>query len=344
MSRSRDQDQSPGGLVPHLSSALCLLLLLAAVTPTLKACVVRHSVNGSSVACHPPAQPPSHFPADTLFLAVEFFNLTQLPADTLQNISRLQELHLSSNRLEMLAADFLLPVPQLQVLDLTGNALAGLPPGLFRASCVLHTLVLKENQLRDLKAEWLSGLKALAYLDLSGNRLRTLPPRLLANFTALLILDLSHNQLESLPDDLLQGPLRLERLHLEGNRLKALHKELLAPQPGLHYLFMQNNSLAMVAAGAFEGLRELDMLDLSDNLLSSVPAGLWASLGRPGRAMKEGFDISQNPWVCDQNLDDLYYWLVANNDTMFSRKDTLCAGPEALKGRLLLEVARGQDG
>ncbi|KAM9242386.1 leucine-rich alpha-2-glycoprotein isoform 1-T1 [Dugong dugon] len=340
--RSQEQNQSPGGLDSYLSRTLFLLLLLAASTPSPKACLVYNLGNGSSVNCHPTAEPPHHLPADTVYLAVEFFNLTQLPANILQDASNLQELHLSNNRLENLSAEFLLPVPQLKVLDLTHNALSQLPPGLFQASAALHTLVLKENCLEVLRASWLNGLKALAYLDLSGNRLQMLPPGLLANLTALQILDLGDNQLEVLPSDLLRGPLRLERLHLESNRLRVLGGDLLAPQPGLRYLFLQNNSLATVAAGAFQGLQELDMLDLSDNLLTSVPTGLWASLGQPARAMKEGFDISSNPWVCDENLGHLYRWLMANKDTMFSRKDTLCAGPEDMKGRALLEVAMSQ--
>lgn len=133
----------------------------------------------------------------------------------------------------------------------------------------------------------------------------------------------------------------MERLHLEGNRLKALEKGLLAPQPNLRHLFLSDNQLAAVAAGAFQGLKQLDMLDLSNNSLTSVPKGLWASVGQPGAArdMKDGFDISGNPWVCDQNLDDLYQWLVANKDKMFFSNATRCAEPTAVKGHTLLAVA-----
>lgn len=334
---------SPGGLNLHISRTLFLLLLFVAsikgVTPKPNACLLFQSDNGSSIYCHPPAKPIRYLPADTIYLAVEFFNLTQLPADTLQGASKLEELHLSGNRLENLSAELLLPVPGLKVLDLTGNALTRLPSGLFKVSVSLHTLVLKQNQLEALEASWLHGLKALEHLDLSGNYLRTLPPGLLANFAALRILDLSDNRLETLPPDLLRGPLHLARLHLENNRLRALGEELLAPQPELHYLFLSNNKLATVAAGTFYGLQQLDMLDLANNLLTSVPKGLWTSLGQPTRDMKDGFDISGNPWICDQNLDDLYQWLVANKDKMFFLNDTCCAGPEALKGQTLLAAA-----
>ncbi|XP_053435488.1 leucine-rich alpha-2-glycoprotein isoform X2 [Nycticebus coucang] len=311
-------------------------------TQNPKDCLVFHFERGSSVSCHPPAELPSYLPADTVHLVVEFFNLTQLPADLLQGTSKLQELHLSSNRLESLSAKFLLPVPRLRVLDLTHNALTRLPPGLFQASASLDTLVLKENQLEDLEASWLHGLKGLGHLDLSGNRLRKLPAGLLANFTLLHTLDLGDNQLETLQPDLLRGPLRLERLHLEGNRLQVLGKELLKPQPDLRYLFLNNNKLAKVAAGTFQGLRQLDMLDLSNNSLASVPKGLWTPLAQSGRDMHDGFDISNNPWICDQNLNDLYCWLKAKKDKMFSQNDTRCAGPKDMRGRTLLAVAESQ--
>nr|XP_001082565.3 leucine-rich alpha-2-glycoprotein isoform X1 [Macaca mulatta] len=343
---SRQRPESPGGFQPHLSRTLFLLLLLAAsacgVTLSPKDCQVFRSDHGSSISCQPPAKIPSYLPADTVHLAVEFFNLTLLPATLLQGASKLQELHLSSNRLESLSPEFLRPVPQLRVLDLTRNSLTGLPPGLFQASATLDTLVLKENQLEVLEASWLHGLKALRHLDLSGNCLRKLPPGLLANFTLLRTLDLAENQLETLPPDLLQGPLQLERLHLEGNKLQELGKDLLVPQPDLRYLFLNGNKLARVAAGAFQGLRQLDMLDLSNNSLASVPEGLWTSLRQPNRDMRDGFDISSNPWICDQNLSDLYRWLQAQKDKMFSQNDTRCAGPEAMKGQTLLAVAESQ--
>ncbi|XP_064335841.1 leucine-rich alpha-2-glycoprotein isoform X2 [Camelus dromedarius] len=340
------QCQLPAGWDPHLSRILFLLLLFVTsaqgVTPNLNpdACLVSQSSNGSSVSCHPPAKLPHSLPADTIYLAMEFLNLTQLPANTLQDVPNLQELHLSSNQLEDLSAKFLLPVPQLKVLDLTRNALTRLPAGLFQVSAALHTLVLKENRLKGLEASWLHGLKALGHLDLSGNELQMLPPGLLANFTDLHTLDLGNNHLKTLPPDLLRGPLKLERLHLEGNRLQVLGEELLEPQPKLHYLFLSDNRLATVAAGAFRGLQRLDMLDLSNNLLTTVPEGLWTSLGKAAGNMKDGFDISGNPWICDRKLDDLYQWLVANEDKMFSRNDTRCAGPRALKGQMLLAVAR----
>ncbi|XP_017702740.1 PREDICTED: leucine-rich alpha-2-glycoprotein isoform X1 [Rhinopithecus bieti] len=343
---SRQRPESPGGFQPHLSRTLFLLLLLAAsawgVTLSPKDCQVFRSDHGSSISCQPPAKIPSYLPADTVHLAVEFFNLTLLPANLLQGASKLQELHLSSNRLESLSPEFLRPVPQLRVLDLTRNSLTGLPPGVFQASATLDTLVLKENQLEVLETSWLHGLKALRHLDLSGNCLRKLPPGLLANFTLLRTLDLAENQLETLPPDFLQGPLQLERLHLEGNKLQELRKDLLVPQPDLRYLFLNGNKLARVAAGAFHGLRLLDMLDLSNNSLASVPEGLWTFLGQPNRDMRDGFDISSNPWICDQNLSDLYHWLQAQKDKMFSQNDTRCAGPEAVKGQTLLAVAESQ--
>ncbi|XP_023500227.1 leucine-rich alpha-2-glycoprotein isoform X1 [Equus przewalskii] len=343
---SRERNQSPGGLNPHLSRTMFLLLLSVAsaqgVPPDPTACLVFQSVNGTSIACKPPAEVPRRLPADTIHLAVEFFNFTRLPAGLLRGAPRLQELHLSSNRLHNLSAELLQPVPGLKVLDLTRNALSRLPPGLFRASAALHTLVLKENQLRALDASGLHGLTALRHLDLSGNQLRTLPAGLLANVPNLRVLDLSDNQLEALPSGFLRGPLCLERLHLEGNRLRALAEDLLAPQADLRYLFLSDNKLAKVAPDAFRGLRRLDMLDLSNNSLTSVPKGLWASLGRPTQNLQYGFDLSRNPWVCDGHLHDLFRWLVDNKEKMFFQNDTRCAGPEAFKGQTLLEVAESR--
>ncbi|XP_052601606.1 leucine-rich alpha-2-glycoprotein [Peromyscus californicus insignis] len=337
-------DRSPQDLnsrcLPRILLLLALLVTSAeGIAFSLKECLVLPSAEGSTVSCHRATEFPSPLPADTVHLSVEFSNLTQLPVSALRACPRLRELHLSSNRLQALAPGLLAPVPGLRVLDLTHNELRGLPPGLFLSSAALRTLVLRDNRLQAASARWLWGLRALGHLDLAGNRLRTLPPRLLTGLRALSTLDLGHNLLETLPSDLLRGPRRLQRLHLEGNRLRRLGDGLLAPQPFLRVLFLSDNRLAAVAAGAFRGLRQLDMLDLSNNSLSSTPPGLWASLGRPARDMQDGFDVSHNPWVCDKDLRDLCRWVHANRHKMFSQNDTRCAGPEALRGRLLLDVA-----
>lgn len=326
------------GLNICLPRTLFLLALLGRVS-SLKECLILQSAEGSTVSCHGPTEFPSSLPADTVHLSVEFSNLTQLPAAALQGCPSLRELHLSSNRLQALSPELLAPVPQLRVLDLTRNALRSLPPGLFRTSAALSTLVLRENQLRAVSSRWLQVLDALGHLDLAENQLRSLPAGLLASLGALHTLDLGHNLLESLPEGLLRGPRRLQRLHLEGNRLRRLGDGLLAPQPFLRVLFLNDNQLAEVAAGSFRGLKQLDMLDLSNNSLSSTPPGLWAFLGRPTRDMQDGFDVSHNPWVCDKDLVDLCRWLDANRHKMFSQNDTRCAGPEAMRGRRLLDVA-----
>ncbi|XP_051028697.1 leucine-rich alpha-2-glycoprotein [Acomys russatus] len=321
-----------------------LLLLVLVVTSAegtgsgLKECLILQSAQGSTVSCQGPSEFPGPLPNDTVHLSVEFSNLTQLPPSALQGYPGLRELHLSSNRLQALLPGLLVSVPRLEVLDLTRNKLSSLPPGLFNASAALRTLVLRENQLQAASEQWLQGLDALGHLDLAGNRLRLLPDELLSRLSTLHTLDLGENLLETLPAGFLLGPRRLQRLHLEGNRLRRLGTDLLAPQPFLRVLFLNDNQLTEVAAGAFRGLKQLDMLDLSNNSLSSTPPGLWGSLGRPAHDMHDGFDVSHNPWVCDKNLVDLYRWLNANKHKMFSQKDTLCAGPEAVRGQRLLEV------
>ncbi|XP_012976920.1 leucine-rich alpha-2-glycoprotein isoform X1 [Mesocricetus auratus] len=336
-------DGSPQDLNPCLSRILFLLALLLTsahgISSNLEECLVLQSPEGSTVSCHRVTKFPSPLPADTVHLSVEFSNLTELPARALERCQRLRELHLSSNRLQELSSGLLTPVSGLRVLDLTHNELRGLPLGLFRASAALHTLVLRANQLQNVSALWLWGLRSLEHLDLAENELRVLPDGLVLSLISLSTLDLGYNLLETLPTSLLMGPRRLQRLHLEGNRLRRLGFGMLALQPFLRVLFLNDNRLTEVVPSAFQSLRELDMLDLSNNSLSSTPPGLWASLGRPARDMQDGFDLSHNPWVCNEDLQDLYRWLRANKHKMFSKNDTRCEGPEALRGRRLLDVA-----
>lgn len=338
---SQEEMQSSRAPVSYLARSLFPLLLIVTfgAHPSF-ACFMTPLKNGTSVACFPPGQVPRTLPANTIYVAVEFFNLKKLPEGFLQSAPNLLQLHLSNNQLQNLSTNLLWPVPRLQVLDLTRNAITELPPGLFELSAALHTLVVKENRLQQLEASSLRGLCALEHLDLSENQLRELPSGLLANLTRLRILDVSANHLEALPPDLLRGPQQLERLHLEGNRLRVLGKMALAPQPHLRYLFLGDNQLQEVEAGAFQHLLQLDMLDLANNSLSRVPEGLLGSLGHPGPTLSDGFDLSNNPWVCGPDLDHLYRWLRANKEKMFFREETLCAEPAHLRGQKLLDLAR----
>uniref|UniRef100_A0AAQ6ILN8 Fibronectin type-III domain-containing protein n=1 Tax=Anabas testudineus TaxID=64144 RepID=A0AAQ6ILN8_ANATE len=117
-----------------------------------------------------------------------------------------------------------------------------------------------------------------AILYLQSNRLGNagLPPSL-ERSTSIRVIYLYANQLDEFPIHL---PPSLRELHLQDNNIRTLPRSALAKLPLLERLHLDDNSISTVSIQerAFSGTPRLRLLFLSRNHLSSIPAGLPASL------------------------------------------------------------------
>lgn len=117
-----------------------------------------------------------------------------------------------------------------------------------------------------------------AILYLQSNRLSNagLPPSL-ERSSSIRVVYLYANQLDEFPIHL---PPSLKELHLQDNNIRTLPRSSLAKLPLLERLHLDDNSISTVSIQerAFSGTPRLRLLFLSRNHLSSIPAGLPASL------------------------------------------------------------------
>jgi len=117
-----------------------------------------------------------------------------------------------------------------------------------------------------------------AILYLQSNRLSNagLPPSL-ERSSSIRVVYLYANQLDEFP---LHLPPSLKELHLQDNNIRTLPRSSLAKLPLLERLHLDDNSISTVSIQerAFSGTPRLRLLFLSRNHLSSIPAGLPASL------------------------------------------------------------------
>uniref|UniRef100_H3BY90 Fibronectin leucine rich transmembrane protein 1 n=1 Tax=Tetraodon nigroviridis TaxID=99883 RepID=H3BY90_TETNG len=117
-----------------------------------------------------------------------------------------------------------------------------------------------------------------AILYLQSNRLSNagLPPSL-ERSTSIQVIYLYANQLDEFPIHL---PPSLRELHLQDNNIRTLPRSALSKLPLLERLHLDDNSISTVSIQerAFSGTPRLRLLFLSRNHLSSIPAGLPASL------------------------------------------------------------------
>ena len=140
--------------------------------------------------------------------------------------------------------------PLLAEVDLSGNQLQELPPGL-------------------------GALRCLRKLYLQSNRLQSLPADLCAEGCAADLRELwvDHNELTELPADW-SGARRLVSLHCGWNRLTSLPEALATSTPRVVELLCQSNELRALPPQFGPGLPELRCLALRDNQLTALPDSL----------------------------------------------------------------------
>lgn len=164
------------------------------------------------------------------------------PADRLAALRRgelagLRMLRLPGLGLTRLPPEILDLAPTLEVLDLSDNALTGLPPDFARLTR-LRAVFLSGNPLRRLPAV-LGDCPALSQIGCRGSGLVEVPPEALP--PSLRWLTLTDNAIATLPPELGARP-GLRKLLLAGNRLTALPEALQEAQ-GLELLRISANRL-----------------------------------------------------------------------------------------------------
>eukprot|EP00752_Nemacystus_decipiens_P006044 g5455.t1 len=169
----------------------------------------------------------------------------------------------------------------LRKVDLSGNRLTAVPPGVLGLGPELEELNLGNNDIAELPPE-VAQLSGLLSFNLAGNRLTRLPPEI-GRLSALRRLGLKGNALVRLPASV--GDLsHLSELYLTGNILEALPDEIVKLRR-LKKLQMSFNNLRSLPHG-MEAMRSLELCRIAVNPgLAVVPEGLkfaerlaWVSL------------------------------------------------------------------
>jgi hypothetical protein len=175
-------------------------------------------------------------------------NLAGTLPKTLENLTNLERLYISSNELSGTIPATLGNLAKLQSLDLPGNQLKGSIP-----------------------AE-LGNLANLQWLDLSENRLSGSIPPSLGNLVNLKDLDLSENRFSGSIPSSLGNLVNLEHLYLTSNELSGAIPFSLGNLIKLPWLDLSKNQLSGEIPSSLENLPNLKGLDFSENqLYGSIP-------------------------------------------------------------------------
>ncbi|XP_022107210.1 uncharacterized protein LOC110988203 [Acanthaster planci] len=135
---------------------------------------------------------------------------------------------------------------QLAELDLSGNGIDVLKPGMFKKQNNLYKLVLADNNIRKLENGTFEGLHRLQFLNLTGNPLAEIASGAFLDVVTLPILDLGYLQLRHLQPGVFKGLDSVEALNVGHNPLVAVDR------------------------GAFDGLEKTSTLDIRQTEISKV--------------------------------------------------------------------------
>ncbi|KAK9703340.1 Leucine rich repeat [Popillia japonica] len=165
--------------------------------------------------------------------------------------------HLSFRNSDLSSTVLALNLTNLDTLDLSNDKIKVFKYMPYRTLSNLQVLNLSANGAHSIKDGYFAGLSDLKCLDLSNNNLSILNDKILLPLSNLQYLNLSNNRLEVLNEACFSSLLRLQQLDVSN----------------LQYLNLSNNRLEVLNEACFSSLLRLQQLDVSWNRLAKVVPG-----------------------------------------------------------------------
>lgn len=209
--------------------------------------------------------------SDTQNLTLRWNRIESLKRADMANASSLEVLDLGNNFILWIENDTFVGMPDLQWLDLKGNALTRISERTL-PSTTLRYLDVSENYGLD-RSTMFQPFENLVELNVARNA--ELAPVVLGSGPRLQALDASYTNLTGVP--VTPAPL-LGSLVLSGNAIRAVNSGDLDGFPLLRLLNISFNRIVAVEDDALGRLDLLTVLDLSGNALETVPRSLPGSL------------------------------------------------------------------
>ena len=252
-------------------------------------------------------------------LSLSSNQLTGTIPKELGNLSELERLNLSFNQLTGEIPSELGHLSKLQSLLLYVNQLTGQIPSELGNLSMLETLYLSSNQLTGAIPRELGDLTKLVQLTLRSNELTGTIPREMGNLSELELLNLSVNQLTGQIPAELGNLSRLQSLELSFNELTGRIPSELGNLSELQFLSLRSNRLTGCIPAELRSVPEndLDELGLPFCLVSAPgaptigavtpgPASLTISWDRPssdGGSVIAAYDLRHVETAADEAID-----------------------------------------
>jgi insulin-like growth factor-binding protein complex acid labile subunit len=207
-------------------------------------------------------------------LGISGCNTASVSVETFANVSALEFLDLSYNRLRSLDINILKVLPNLSVLNLTRNEISEIIPGTFEMVSHLKDLDLSHNRIEHLEFNVFYGLVNLKEIYLQRNNLQYLHPETFLGLPKLQTLILSINFGLQVPTDShFINSHSLKHLTLSGCNIRSVSVETFANVTALELLDLSYNSLRSVDITVLKILPKLYALNLKSNEIKEIKPG-----------------------------------------------------------------------
>ncbi|VDK61161.1 unnamed protein product, partial [Onchocerca ochengi] len=266
--------------------------------------------------------------------------LNNIPAQNLRNCIRLMYLDLSHNAIKEITNFELMNLPLLKELRINNNQISYIAPAAFMNVPLLEHLYLRNNLISSIETERLfQVLKNLEVLDLSenmlakSNQITSMSRNSFDSLDELVVLNLANNAINKIERVMLDGMRNLQQLNLRNNSLSVLENLTFTSVSQITTLDLGHNNIHKIEKNVFMPLKNIFWLDLSSNLIKTIEKDTF-------REKIANILLNDNPLHCDEKLDWLVSYLVANQVRTFLpyQNEVLCAGPEKYIGVRLKEL------
>lgn len=232
-----------------------------------------------------------------------------------QGLRHLYSLRLAGNMIGNLTKGVFQDLPSIRILNLANNNVQSIEQGTFDEVPELHALRLDSNIISDINSLFIN-LHDLLMLNISANRISWFDYALIP--IGLQWLDVHDNQIETLGNYYeLESVLKLRTLDASFNKIVEIDASSLPNS--IEIIFLNNNLIKNIQPFTFLGKQNLTRVELKRNYLSTLEMNAFRLSEVPSRKPLPEFTVSQNPYICDCNMEWLQRMATLDESRQYPR-------------------------
>ncbi|KAG1686776.1 Toll-like receptor 6 [Nymphon striatum] len=223
-----------------------------------------------------------------------------------RGLQQLYKLDLSNNELGNLSRGVFADMPAIRIINLHSNNIEAIEDGTFDDTPDLHAIRLDSNNLTSISSLF-KDLHDLIMLNVSANRISLFDYSFIPS--GLQWLDIHSNRIELLGNFYDQeNLLKLKTLDASHNRINVI-KSTSFPE-GIEIVYLNDNLITDIPLFVFMTTPNLTRINLQSNKIERLDMNAFRMTQIPPNKPFPEFSVSQNPFLCDCNIE----WLQRINN------------------------------